>query len=100
MTMKTIFFQTYNKILKQNNRLAKRNYYHSCFNNYNKDIRSTWRTIKQVLDRSNVSNEYPEKITHENKIETDTHTIANKFNEYFTNIGPSLASSIIPKGLT
>ena len=32
------------------------------------------------------------------KIETDKHTIANKFNEYFTNICPSLASSIIENG--
>ena len=38
--------------------------------------KGTWRTIKQVLGRSNVSNEYPEKIKHENKIETDKHTIA------------------------
>ena len=56
------FFQTHNTILKQNIRLANRRYYYSCFNNYNKDIKSTWRTIKQELGRSNVSNEYPEKI--------------------------------------
>ena len=64
-------------------------------------IENMWNytTIKHVLGRSNVSNEYPEKVKHENKIETDKHTIANKFNEYFTNIGPSLASSIIRKGL-
>ena len=28
------------------------------------------------------------------------HTMPNKFKEYFTNIGPSLASSIITKGLS
>ena len=61
-------------------------------------LKGTWRTIKQVLDRSNVGNEYPEKIKHENKIETDKHTIAHKFKKYFTNIGPSLASSVITKG--
>ena len=94
MTVKTNF-QTFNTILKQNIRLSKQNYYHSCFDHFNKDIKSTWRTIKQVLGRNNVSNEYPEKIKHENKIETDKHAVANKFNEYFTNIGPSLASSII-----
>ena len=99
MTMKTNF-QTYNKILERNFRLAKRNYYYICFNNYNKYIKSTWRTIKQVLGRSNVNNEYPEKIKHKNKIETDKYAIANTFNEYFTNISPSLASSIITKGLS
>ena len=45
MNMKTNF-QTYNKIPKQNIRLSKRNNYYSCFNNYNTDIKSTWRTIK------------------------------------------------------
>ena len=43
---RTINLRTYNKILKQNIRMAKRNYYFTCFQNYNHDIKNTWRTIK------------------------------------------------------
>ena len=39
--------QTYNRILRQNIRLAKKTYCHTCFENLKHDIKSTWTTIKE-----------------------------------------------------
>ena len=43
--------------------------------------------------------DFPDKMNCGGTLETDKLLIANTFNEYFTNIGPSLASSIITTGL-
>ena len=39
-------------------------------------------------------NSIMKKIIIDNKIISDNHETANKFNEYFTNIGPTLANKI------
>ncbi len=43
---------TYNKILKKNIRIAKRAYYESCFEKYKNDMRKTWSTISDILNKS------------------------------------------------
>ena len=46
-----INLSTYNRILKSNIRLAKTQYYHSVFEKFKKDIKHTWTTIKELLNR-------------------------------------------------
>lgn len=87
--------QTYNRILKQNIRLAKKQFYQSCFEKYKMDIKSTWITIKQILNKSE-QNKFPKYFNINNVDVSDPLQIANKFNEYFTEIGPNLAQTITP----
>ena len=57
----------------------------------------TWQTINRILNRNNKKKEglpdtFREKNSNVNY--SDPIEIANKFNEYFVNVGPNLAKGI------
>ena len=85
---------TYNTILKSNILLAKRKHYHSIFEKYKHNIKNTWTNIKDLLQQSKVKRDFPNHFLINGEEITDANNIANKFCEYFTNIGPSLAKNI------
>ena len=72
---------------------AEQNYYAIKFDTYKSDIKQTWSVIRQALNKNSM-----EIVTDAFKINnctiTDKTIIVNKFNDYFVNIGPSLASKI------
>ena len=86
--------QTYNRILKKSIRAAKLNYYHSQFNKYQRDIKNTWKTIKHIIGQSEVK-ETSKVFMIDDTPCCDPQIIANEFNNFFTNVGPALASNII-----
>ena len=89
---------TYNKILKSNILLAKRKHYHSIFEKYTHNIKNTWTNIKDLFQQSKVKRDFPNHFLINGEDITDANNMANKFCEYFTNIGPSLAKNInMPK---
>ena len=86
--------KTYNRILKKMIRIAKKQYYENVFEKYKADMKKTWETIKKVIDPSSKDNEYPEEFLINNQNINNPELIANKFNNYFINIGPDLARKI------
>ena len=82
---------TYNTILKKIIRRAKAAYYESTFNLHKHDTRKTWTTINQLISKSAKSTTRPSYFVDNNKTITDKQEIANKFNNFFTNIGPNQA---------
>ena len=91
-----INLQTYNKILRQNIKLAKKSYYYDCFEKFKNDVKNTWATIKCVINKSGKKEQFPKHFLINDLPESDPEVIANKFNTYFTEIGPKLADSITP----
>ena len=86
--------KTYNGYLKQCIRFAKREHYVHEFTKYRNDIRKTWDTLKNIINTKKSKSDFPPYfVEHGDKI-SGSKTIADKFNEYFTKIGPELASSI------
>ena len=85
--------KTYNKILKNIIRLAKMNYYTSCFEKCKHDIKKTWKTINDVMNRERKS-VLPESFNINSQPIKDHKIIANQLNSYFSNIGNKLASEI------
>ena len=85
---------TYNCILQKNIRLAKRSYYDKQFNKYRNDIQKTWNTIKGILNKNKQNNEFPNYFLLNNSKLTNKQDIANSFNTFFTNIGPTLSNKI------
>ena len=84
----------YNRYLNQCIRIAKKKYYAREFAKYKGDIRKLgihWRTY---WIRKNENQSFPHIFYAKNKHVSGAQNIANKFNEYFTNKGPDLASSI------
>ena len=64
------------------------------FNQYRGDIKMTWKTISEIICKSNYKRKELEKIIIDSKVITDKGDICTRFNEFFTNIGPKLADKI------
>ena len=75
-------------------RIAKINYHSSCFNKYKNDIKETWLTNSDIMNKKHTGTTYPEFFEMNGVTIVDKIDIANKFNQYFTNIGPYLANNI------
>ena len=85
---------TYNKILRQSIRLAKKTYYDKSFTKYKHDIKNTWATINTILQKTKNKRTFPSYFKDDNDTITDKLDIANRFNLFFTNIGKNLADTL------
>ena len=86
--------KNYNCILQRNINAAKKNYYESKFNRYVSNIKQTWTTINELLNKCNNKKEFPSYfIINGDKID-NKEDIANNFNSFFQNIGPTLSANI------
>ena len=68
---------------------VKKNYYRDKIKLFENDIRNTWKIMKEVIGKKKCNNEKP-KPKHQivDKIAiNDAKSIAEKFNEFFVNIG-------------
>ena len=86
-------FNEYVKDVKNDIKIAKRNYYFHVFNMHNNNMKQTWRTITETLNKQVNSREIPTKIIHNDETLTDNEEIADCFNSYFANIAVQLSSS-------
>ena len=86
--------KNYNNILNKLIREAKADYYSKQFTKHKTDSRKTWDTIKEVLNRPKSKPKLPSHFKHNDDSITDPIEIANKFNDFFVNIGPNLAAQI------
>ena len=58
-------------------------------------MRGTWRLINKIINKSNFVDKLPTSINLPNgQSETNVHAIAENFNNFFVNIGKTLAESI------
>ena len=87
---------TYNNILRNNINQAKKNYYSACFNKYKGDLRNTWKTIKEVLNKTKKKAQFPDFFKINDEKLTDKQSIADKFNTFLIEIGSKLAQQINP----
>ena len=78
------------KLLKQ----QEKDYYQSQIVDNKNNLKKTWMIIKQVINQNKIKRNLG-KFQLSNGTTSDPTTIANAFNNYFVNIGPTLAS-IIP----
>ena len=68
--------------------LAKRDYYQRMFNTFSNDMKKTWQTINDTLNRSKKYRKFPQlfKLSNGTTI-SDPKIIAEAFNDYFINFG-------------
>ena len=74
--------------------MAKKDYYYEQFNKHKNDIRKTWDTLQDVINRSKNTSSFPSHFITNSSIVSEKDTITNKFYEYFCEIGPKLTKSI------
>ena len=85
--------RTYNSILKKSIREAKRIHFSCIFIQCENNIKNTWNTINKIIRKTtnNTSKYYDLNV----RDELNSNILkANKFNTFFTEIGPKLANSI------
>ena len=85
---------TYQSILKRLIRDAKKQYYQKQFEKYKNDVKNTWGTIKQILNRTRNNKTISDVFLIDNVMTTDPTTIANKFNTFFAGIGIRLSENV------
>jgi hypothetical protein len=86
-------YKTYKRQLNRLLKLGERSHYDDLLQENQKNTRKLWSILKDVINKKKrVST--PTQFVIGDKIETDTKFIANRFNQYFTNIGNDLASKI------
>ena len=86
----TKHIKPYSRKLKKN---AKKNYYRDKIKLFENDIRNTWKIMKEIIGKKKCNNETLPKHLIVDDIEIhDAKSIAEKFNEYFVNIGSNLAN--------
>ena len=90
-------FVTYRNIFKRIRKAAERQYYATRLVECENNLHETWRIIKTLLHGCG-STALPDSIYIGDIESKDKNLIANKFNEYFTELGPKLAANVIPTG--
>jgi len=86
-------YKTYKNKLTKIIRSAEKLHYSNKFQQAQGNLSKTWEIIKKLINPDQ-SKKPINEIKLDNNTITDTKVIANKFNEYFTNVGPLLANKI------
>ena len=75
-------------------REAKFLYYNLEFTRYKEDIKKTWETINDVMNKSKLQSKFPSYFNINGTKLTGKKNIATEFNKFFINIVQKLASEI------
>ena len=79
-------------------RITEKQYYQEQIIENKNNLRKTWVIIKQVINK-NKNSKICDKFTSGKNTITGPKTIANAFNNYFVNVGATLASKIPDQGV-
>ena len=86
--------KTYQVILKRLIRNAKKVYFQKKFDKFKSDIKNTWQTIKEILNRTRTQQNLPDAFLIDNEMTGDPSIIADKFNNLFANVGRRLSEQL------
>ena len=87
-------YNDFNKILKKTIKEAKNNHYNNEFSKYSDNVKKSWQTINEILNRDRKSDQFPSYIVINNNKISNKQEIADNFNDYFASIGETLANKI------
>ena len=88
------------KNYKQLFETIKKVHFSNLITQYKYNIKKTWALIREAIGKEEMKQNFPKNICIRNKEITDLKTIAEKFNKFFTEIGPNLAKDIDPSSVT
>ena len=88
-------YTDYKNLFEKIKKCAKKNYYRNKIKLFENDIRGTWKIMKEIIGKKKCNSQILPKQILVDKIEVnDTRSIAEKFNEFYVNVGPNLAKKI------
>ena len=74
--------------------VSKKLYFNDYFTKNLNNIKEAWKGIKQLVIIKATKSSGPSKINVNDTVLTESKSIANAFNNYFSTIGPNLAANI------
>ena len=86
--------QAYRNKLNSLLRYAERDHYSVLLEQNKCNLRKAWSVIKSVINKTKHNHTSCNKFLINDKISSDNNDIAKHFNDFFVNIGPSLAKNI------
>ena len=84
----------FSALLQTCRRNAKKDYYKKDFEKRKNSIKDTWKGINNVLQRKSKDSGYPSHLIVNGSIISNDQDIADAFNDFFINIGPTLSNAI------
>lgn len=88
-------YKQYKNKLNNIIKLSKKSYYNDYFVNNRSNIKNIWKGIRSIVSLKPLSNSIPSRLLINDSEVKDSKLISNAFNQFFTNVGPSL-SNVIP----
>ncbi len=73
---------------------AKRLYYEERLESTKTNIKTTWKILNEIINKKTRKKSLPSVFIANNQNIDNPLNIANRFCDYFTNIGPNLANNI------
>ena len=93
-SQKKVAYKNYRNKLVRTIRMAKRLYYDKKILENKTNIKQTCKYLNEIINKTKNKPKVCSVFTYENHDITDPGEIANKFCQYFSNIGPNLAKNI------
>ena len=90
--------RSYNNLLKKIIRQAKIQYYTDQFYKNKSNIRHTWSTIKEILNKCKDKKDFPAFFTINGQNIEDKTEISNQFNSFFASVGEKISNGITNNG--
>ena len=87
-------YKNYRNLLSTLLKRAKEEYFTNFFNENIKDIKKTWKGIKNLVSMKQKNNDTPSLITKDEKYINDPVSIANTFNNFFNSVAETVHSKI------
>lgn len=87
-------YNEYKKILAKLCKKAQEMYYSEALDTKVSSSRKVWDTLHKLISNNKQKKHNIVKLKEKNSIITDESAVAEKFNKFFTNIGPSLAGQL------
>ena len=75
-------------------RISKRRYYIDLMEQNKNNLAKSWKIIKQIINKRKNNATSNSQFIHDGKLIENSHDIANSFNDFFINVGPTLAQKI------
>ena len=87
-----ILYLFYDSIVSDGIQTAKHQYYFYTFISHKNNMKKTWKTIDETLNRGKNQTNFPSEFIVDQKIIADHKEIADNFNVFFANMGAKLSA--------
>ena len=87
-------YRKYKTCLRAALRRAEREHYDHLLSQSKNNLRKSWNIIKEVINKKRNQSAPPLSINVDGRESDDPSIVSRAFNDYFVNVGPSLAQSI------